>query len=322
LEVTMSVAEGQVLLWGWTLEAWAHRSKELLGAQEVTPRFVGVALEILRDVSIGRVVRASDGALIADLGEGPETRLADGTVPDASTPWGLAMTRQALCTRHVRELVEMGVHVSAIDSLWVDATVTVAAGAALGPGVTLRGSTTVAAGAVVMMGCHVTDSTIGENATLKPHTVADGASIGSKAAVGPSAHLRIGADLREGVKVGNFVEVKKSVMHPGSKASHLTYIGDAEVGPSANIGAGTITCNYDGYGKHKTVIGAGAFIGSNSSLVAPITIGKGAIVGAGSVITQDVADDALAVERTVQRTLEGRAPRIRASSARRAGKTP
>jgi bifunctional UDP-N-acetylglucosamine pyrophosphorylase/glucosamine-1-phosphate N-acetyltransferase len=168
----------------------------------------------------------------------------------------------------------------------------------------------------------VTDRTIGENATLKPHTVADGASIGSKAAVGPSAHLRIGADLREGVKVGNFVEVKKSVMHPGSKASHLTYIGDAEVGPSANIGAGTITCNYDGYGKHKTVIGAGAFIGSNSSLVAPITIGKGAIVGAGSVITQDVADDALAVERTVQRTLEGRAPRIRASSARRAGKTP
>ncbi len=318
----MSVAERHSLLWGWTLEDWANHAKQRLGAQGVVARFVGIDLARLSPSNGGQFVRASDGALIADFGNGPETRVPDAVVPDASTPWGLAVTRQALCRRQVRELVESGVHVVAIDALWVDATVTVAPGAVLGPAVRLCGSTTVAAGAIVMTGCHVTNTTIGEGAVLKPHTVADSAIVGPTAAVGPSAHLRTGADLREGVKVGNFVEVKKSVLHAGSKASHLTYIGDAEVGVNANIGAGTITCNYDGYGKHKTTIGAGAFIGSNSSLVAPLTIGEGAIVGAGSVITQDVPDDALSVERTTQRTLENRASRIRASNARRAGKTP
>jgi bifunctional UDP-N-acetylglucosamine pyrophosphorylase/glucosamine-1-phosphate N-acetyltransferase len=318
----MSVAERHALLWGWTLEEWSNHGKERFDAINMSPRFVGVEFERLPLSNIGHVVRESDGLLIADFGDGPEMRLADAMVPDASTPWGLAETRQALCRRQIRALVESGVHVVAIDAVWVDATVTVAPGAELGPGVSLCGSTTVGAGAVVMTGCHVTNTRIGEGAVLKPHTVADGASIGPGAAVGPSAHLRTGADLREDVKVGNFVEVKKSVLHAGSKASHLTYIGDAEVGPGANIGAGTITCNYDGYGKHKTTIGAGAFVGSNSSLVAPVTIGKGAIVGAGSVITQDVPDDALTVERTTQRTLEGRASRIRASNARRAGKTP
>ena len=121
-------------------------------------------------------------------------------------------------------------------------------------------------------------------------------------------------------KVGNFVETKKARMGAGAKASHLTYLGDAVVGPGANIGAGTITCNYDGHGKHQTTIGAGAFIGSNTALVAPIEVGAGAIVGAGSTLTRSVPDDALAVERAEERQLEGYAPRIHARNKRRAGK--
>jgi bifunctional UDP-N-acetylglucosamine pyrophosphorylase/glucosamine-1-phosphate N-acetyltransferase len=117
--------------------------------------------------------------------------------------------------------------------------------------------------------------------------------------------------LRERAKVGNFVEMKKAVLGPGAKASHLTYLGDAEIGADANIGAGTITCNYDGYFKYKTVIGAGAFIGSNSALVAPVTIGAGAIVGAGSVVTRDVEGDALALARGAQEMKSGWAKRFR-----------
>jgi len=117
--------------------------------------------------------------------------------------------------------------------------------------------------------------------------------------------------VREGARVGNFVEMKKAVLGPGAKANHLTYLGDAEVGPGANIGAGTITCNYDGYFKYKTVIGPGAFIGSNSALVAPVTIGDGAIVGAGSVVTEDVEAGALRLVRPPQQTKPGWARRFR-----------
>ena len=129
--------------------------------------------------------------------------------------------------------------------------------------------------------------------------------------IGPFARLRPGARIGEKAKVGNFVEVKKAVLGPGAKANHLSYIGDADVGADANIGAGTITCNYDGFGKYNTVIGEGAFIGSNTALVAPVTIGPGAIVGAGSVITKDVAADSLAVERSEQKGIAGWAKRFR-----------
>jgi bifunctional UDP-N-acetylglucosamine pyrophosphorylase/glucosamine-1-phosphate N-acetyltransferase len=135
--------------------------------------------------------------------------------------------------------------------------------------------------------------------------VAEGAEIG------PYARLRPGAEIGEKAKVGNFVEVKKARLGQGAKANHLSYIGDADIGANANIGAGTITCNYDGFGKHKTVIGEGAFIGSNSALVAPVTIGAGAIVGAGGVVTKDVAADALALVRPPQRQLEGWAAKFR-----------
>jgi len=152
---------------------------------------------------------------------------------------------------------------------------------------------------------------VGDGAVIHGFSHVEGATIGVKAEVGPFARLRPGAVMGEKSKVGNFVEMKKAVLGPGAKASHLTYLGDAEIGAGANIGAGTITCNYDGYFKYKTVIGAGAFIGSNSALVAPVTIGAGAIVGAGSVITADVEDDALAIARGRQEARPGRAKRFR-----------
>jgi bifunctional UDP-N-acetylglucosamine pyrophosphorylase/glucosamine-1-phosphate N-acetyltransferase len=173
------------------------------------------------------------------------------------------------------------------------------------------------------------DTTFGSDVTIEPFVVigpgvsiADGAvihafshivraTIGKKASVGPYARLRPGTSLGEGVRIGNFVETKAATLEAGAKVNHLSYIGDAHVGANANIGAGTITCNYDGFGKHKTEIGEGAFVGTNSSLVAPVKIGAGAYVGSGSVITRDVPADALAVERSQQTNREGGASRIR-----------
>jgi bifunctional UDP-N-acetylglucosamine pyrophosphorylase/glucosamine-1-phosphate N-acetyltransferase len=145
-------------------------------------------------------------------------------------------------------------------------------------------------------------------------------SIGRNASVGPYARLRPGTSLGEGARVGNFVETKAATLEAGVKVNHLSYIGDTRIGTGANIGAGTITCNYDGFRKHQTTIGSGAFVGSNTSLVAPVKIGSGAYIGSGSVITRDVPDDALAVERGQQTTREGWAKRFREMKTR--GKTP
>ena len=176
------------------------------------------------------------------------------------------------------------------------------------------------------------DTVIGRDVTIEPHvffgpgvTIADGAiirafshiegaSVGPGCEVGPFARLRPGAVMETGSKIGNFVEMKKARLGPGAKANHLTYLGDADVGANANIGAGTITCNYDGFFKYRTVIGDGAFIGSNSALVAPVTIGAGAIVGAGSVVTKDVEPDALGIARAEQKGLNGWAARFRAKA--------
>jgi bifunctional UDP-N-acetylglucosamine pyrophosphorylase/glucosamine-1-phosphate N-acetyltransferase len=152
---------------------------------------------------------------------------------------------------------------------------------------------------------------VADGAIIRGFSHIEGATIGAGAEVGPYARLRPGAVLGEKSKVGNFVEVKKAVLGKGAKANHLTYLGDAEIGAGANIGAGTITCNYDGFFKYKTVIGEGAFIGSNSALVAPVTIGAGAIVGAGSTVTKDVDADALRLVRPDQQTKPGWAKRFR-----------
>ena len=180
------------------------------------------------------------------------------------------------------------------------------------------------------------DTKLGRDVTVEPHVVfgpgvgvADGATIhafshiegaviGAKARIGPFARIRPGTKLAEGSKVGNFVELKKADVGEGAKVNHLSYVGDASVGARANIGAGTITCNYDGFGKYRTEIGAGAFIGSNTALVAPVRVGDGAIVGAGSVITEDVEPDSLAVERSEQKGIAGWAKRFRERMTRKA----
>jgi len=180
------------------------------------------------------------------------------------------------------------------------------------------------------------DTRLGRDVTVEPHVVfgpgvqvadgatihafshIDGASIGARASIGPFARIRPGTTLGERTKVGNFVELKKAEIGEGAKVNHLSYVGDAEIGAGANIGAGTITCNYDGFGKYRTVIGAGAFIGSNTALVAPVTVGEGAVVGAGSVITEDVEPDSLAVERSEQKGIAGWAKRFRERMTRKA----
>jgi bifunctional UDP-N-acetylglucosamine pyrophosphorylase/glucosamine-1-phosphate N-acetyltransferase len=162
--------------------------------------------------------------------------------------------------------------------------------------------------------------TVADGATIRAFSHLEGASVGAGAEIGPYARLRPGAEIGERAKVGNFVEIKKSRLGVGAKASHLTYLGDADVGAGANVGAGTISCNYDGFFKYRTVIGDGAFIGSNSALVAPVTIGAGAIVAAGSVVTRDVEPDALALARGKQDVKPGWAKRFREAMTARKNK--
>lgn len=158
---------------------------------------------------------------------------------------------------------------------------------------------------------------IGEGATINAFCHIEGASVSPKASIGPFARLRPGTTVSEGAKVGNFVEIKNAMIEPGAKVSHLSYIGDAHVGAGANIGAGTITCNYDGFSKFKTIIGAGAFIGSNTALVAPLTVGEGAVVGAGSTLSKDVDADALGVTRAPYRQIDGWAKSNRDNKAKK-----
>ena len=160
------------------------------------------------------------------------------------------------------------------------------------------------------------DVRVAEGAVIRSFTHLEGAVIGAGAQIGPYARLRPGSKIGDAAKIGNFVETKKTVMEAGAKANHLTYLGDAHVGAKANVGAGTIVCNYDGFGKYRTEIGAGAFIGSNSALVAPVTIEEGAIVGAGSTITSDVPADDLAIARGRQRNIENGGARFRAGKCK------
>jgi bifunctional UDP-N-acetylglucosamine pyrophosphorylase/glucosamine-1-phosphate N-acetyltransferase len=194
----------------------------------------------------------------------------------------------------------------------VEAGVTLEPDAVVESGAVLRGMTRVARGAVVDVGCVLTNVSVGEGAYLKPYTVATDATVGPRAQVGPFAHLRPESALGEDVHVGNFVETKKTTMARGAKANHLAYLGDGVIGEDVNVGAGTIFCNYDGVQKHTTTIEAGAFIGSDSQIVAPVTIGKNAYVATGTTVTRDVPADALAIGRTTQENKEGYGLRLRA----------
>ena len=217
----------------------------------------------------------------------------------------LAVVEAEIQKRVVDRLMREGVTFRNPSTVVIDSTVSIGPDSVVYPFVTLEGSTRIGTGCLLDPGVHLTDVTVGNGVHLKSGTVAESAVIEDEATVGPYAHLRPGTKLGRRVKVGNFVETKKAVFGEGAKASHLSYIGDAEVGADSNIGAGTITCNYDGVRKHKTVIEDGAFIGSDTQLVAPVRVGRGAYVGAGSTITKDVPAGALALSRTPQKIIEG-----------------
>lgn len=187
----------------------------------------------------------------------------------------------------------------------VDEGVRIGADSLIGLNSRLLGDTVIGAGVLIEGDGLIVNSTVADGARLLLGCYIEASEIDSGCVLGPYAHLRPGTQLESGVKIGNFVETKKSLLRRGSKVNHLSYIGDAEVGEDANIGAGTITCNYDGVKKSRTIIGAKAFIGSNTSLVAPVEVGQGAIVGAGSVVTKNVPEGALAVTRAEQKNISG-----------------
>jgi bifunctional UDP-N-acetylglucosamine pyrophosphorylase/glucosamine-1-phosphate N-acetyltransferase len=213
-------------------------------------------------------------------------------------------------------LLAAGVRIEDPTTTHVGEQVVVEAGAVLRPFTILEGRTTVRAGAVVGPFVRLVDVEVGEGASILDHCLLRESVVEAGASVGPFAHLRPDSRVGAQARVGNFVELKKTHLGPGSKAQHLSYLGDATVGAGVNIGAGTITCNYDGVRKSPTRIEAGAFVGSDTTLVAPVTVGEGAYVAAGSTITADVPKDALALARARQVTKPGWAARRRERQAK------
>ncbi len=209
-------------------------------------------------------------------------------------------------------LAQDGVAITDLDTLYVDADCEVDAGASLGAQVHLRGKCVVRQGASIDVGCVLTNVVVEANALVLPYTVATDSTIGKGASVGPFSHLRPQSQLGPRSKVGNFSETKKTTLGEGSKVNHLAYVGDGIIGKGVNIGAGTIFCNYDGEQKHTTVIGDDVFIGSNSQLVAPVKVERGAYIASGTTVTRDVPEDSLAVGRAKQENKKGYAARLRA----------
>lgn len=229
----------------------------------------------------------------------------------------LAQAAKVLQQRVNGRLMLSGVTMADPDLVWVAPGVDVAQDVELLPMTFLMGRSSVAEGAVVGPDSRVTDSVIGERALIDS-SIVTGSIVGPDVTVGPRAYLRPGTRLEAGSKVGTNVEVKNSTVGKGSKVPHLSYIGDATIGEGVNVGAGSITCNYDGFAKHRTLIGDGAFIGSDTMLVAPVEIGAGSVTGAGSAISRDVEPGALAVERSEQTVVEGWADRRRAALKKQA----
>ncbi|MBI5420636.1 MAG: bifunctional UDP-N-acetylglucosamine diphosphorylase/glucosamine-1-phosphate N-acetyltransferase GlmU [Deltaproteobacteria bacterium] len=231
----------------------------------------------------------------------------------------LAEAAALLLRGKVDALLDAGVTFLDPARVYVETEVSVGADSVIEPDVVLAGSTRIGRGVRIQAGCVVEDSRVEDGVHLRPYSILNGAHVRKGAVVGPFAHLRPEADIGEGAHIGNFVEVKKSRLGKGSKANHLAYIGDAQVGKKVNIGAGTITCNYDGIAKHPTVIGDGVFVGSDTQFVAPVTIGRGAVIGAGATITKNVPPYALALSRAEQRNLENWVVRKKPELLRKGG---
>jgi bifunctional UDP-N-acetylglucosamine pyrophosphorylase/glucosamine-1-phosphate N-acetyltransferase len=258
-----------------------------------------VALKVLESIgnanSKGEFYLTDAVAIVRELGrDAVVIETGEDEVRGINTKAQLAEAEQVMQSRLRRAALDAGVTMIAPETVFLAPDTTFGKDVTVEPYVIFGPGVSVGDGAVIHAFSHIVQATIGKNTS-----------------VGPYARLRPGTSLGDGARIGNFVETKAATLEAGVKVNHLTYIGDTHIGANANIGAGTITCNYDGFNKHKTQIGEGAFVGSNSSLVAPVKIGKGAYIGSGSVIARDVPDDALAVERSQQTLREGWAKRFR-----------
>jgi bifunctional UDP-N-acetylglucosamine pyrophosphorylase / glucosamine-1-phosphate N-acetyltransferase len=224
----------------------------------------------------------------------------------------LAAAEQTIRRRICAHWMQEGVTLRDPATTVIDAGVMIGRDTVIHPDVTLEGRTTIGEDCIIRSHTRISESVIGHRVVVQDHCVVRESRLEDDTAIGPFAHLRPGAVLRRAAKVGNFVEMKKAELGEGSKANHLSYLGDATIGKGVNIGAGTITCNYDGHKKHETVIGDDVFVGSDSQFVAPVTIGKGAVIAAGATITADVPPDTLAIARVQQINRPGWASRRRA----------
>ncbi|GHF35246.1 bifunctional UDP-N-acetylglucosamine pyrophosphorylase/glucosamine-1-phosphate N-acetyltransferase [Deinococcus metalli] len=246
------------------------------------------------------------GLYRAEGAEAHAFRIDDpGEVIGANDRTGLAEAEDIIRQRITQGHMRAGVTIHMPATVYIEDTVVLGRDVTLEPGVILRGDTRVEDGVTVGAYAVVTDSTLEAGAVVKPHSVLEGARVGAGSDVGPFARLRPGTVLGQGVHIGNFVETKNAQLAPGVKAGHLAYLGDVTVGEETNVGAGTIVANYDGVNKHRTTVGAGVFIGSNSTLIAPRTVGNAAFIAAGSAVHDDVPEGAMAVARGKQRTIEG-----------------
>ncbi len=292
---------------------YCFRSPRLFAAlHHVEPSSIKKELYLPDVLPILRKTRGKTGGRITTVpADDPREVLGINTRAELAEAYAVLRARfvNRLMAEGVTCLDPASVHVSSLASVGRDST--------LYPNVQLEGRTTIGEGCTIHAGCRIRDSHLGNRVTVLDGCVILDSEIADECIIGPYAHLRPGNRLKRKVRVGNFVEVKKSVLGEGSKAPHLAYVGDTTVGDRVNIGAGTITCNYDGFAKHQTIIEDEAFIGSNASLVAPVKIGRGAIVAAGSAITQEVPPDALAFGRAQQVNKEGRAAEIRKTKGKK-----
>jgi bifunctional UDP-N-acetylglucosamine pyrophosphorylase/glucosamine-1-phosphate N-acetyltransferase len=306
---------GRLLVENGRLTAIREQADATAAEREVTLCNAGImafdgrkALSIIEKIgnanSKGEYYLTDAVTIVRDLGlEAVVIKTSEDEVRGINTKAQLAEAERVMQDRLRSAALDAGVTLIAPETIYLAADTTFGKDVTIEPFVVIGPGVSIADGAVIHSFSHIVHSSIGKNAL-----------------VGPYARLRPGTSVGEGAKIGNFVETKAATLEAGVKINHLSYVGDAHVGANANIGAGTITCNYDGYGKHKTEIGAGAFVGTNSSLVAPVKIGNGAYIGSGSVITRDVPDDAMAVERNQQTNREGGAKRYRELKTR--GKVP
>jgi len=288
-----------------------HRMTELFARLGAIPRphdraFLARNLPRLTDVNTQREFYLTD-LVVQALEEGkvvvPVVSADPDEVRGINSRRELAEATAILLRAKIGALLDSGVTVVDPGRTYVETEVSVGTDTLIEPGVALLGTTRIGRGVRIQAGCVVENSVVEDGARLQPYSVLSGARVRKGAIVGPFARLRPEADIGEGAHIGNFVEVKKSRLGKGSKANHLAYIGDSLVGKKVNIGAGTITCNYDGIAKHTTVIGDGVFVGSDTQFVAPVTIGKGAVIGAGTTIVKDVPPYALALSRAEQKVL-------------------